>query len=237
LTQLTELRIEQYSGYLSMRPELAGLSRLRKLTLGPAGQRGEHVADLLQLSQLRELTLLDFQKGRLRIRGQAPPSLQLESLTLAMTLDYKPMCAVVHLPTLTALDPAFIDSTAWPLLPQLPRLRRLSIRPSDSLTPKGLASLCEALSHCLVLEELTLQYVYFVARNGSELSAELEQAGWAELLGSVPGARRLCVGGNVDSLVPVLPLHLPLLEHLELSSRSHLHLDASVHPNLRPRGI
>jgi hypothetical protein len=49
MTQLTELTLEQHSRHLHVRPELAGLTHLRKLTLGPAGDRGEHVAEPLAI--------------------------------------------------------------------------------------------------------------------------------------------------------------------------------------------
>jgi hypothetical protein len=82
MTQLTELHVEQYSEYMHVRPELAGLTHLRKLTLGPAGQLGEHVAELKQLSQLRELTLFDRSPQRLRLLCQPPHALQLETIQL-----------------------------------------------------------------------------------------------------------------------------------------------------------
>jgi hypothetical protein len=122
INQLTELSIEQYSSSMHVRPDLTGLADLGKLTLGPAGERGEHVAALKQLSQLRELTLHDDSAERLRLLCQPPDALQLESLTLtslSLKVDAETMRALIHLPTLTALDPSRSTDAAWPLLPQL----------------------------------------------------------------------------------------------------------------------
>jgi hypothetical protein len=150
MTQLTELYIEQHSERMHVRPQLAQLSHLRKLTLGTAGVNchdGEHVADLQRLSQLRELTLLDEYPERIRRLCQPPHPWQLESLTLpSLKLDEDTMRALLHLSTLTALIPERIAADAWPLFPQLSRLRRLSATPSDLLNSEGLASFCVSLS-------------------------------------------------------------------------------------------
>jgi hypothetical protein len=75
MRQLTELRIEQHSEHMHVRQELTQLHCLRKLTLGPAGWRGEHVDSLKQLSQLRELTFHDQFPDRIRLTGQRQPLL------------------------------------------------------------------------------------------------------------------------------------------------------------------
>jgi hypothetical protein len=211
MTELTELRIEQHSERMHVRSELAGLAHLRKLTLGPAGQMGEYVAELKQLNQLRELTLHDRRAERIHLLCQPPHALPLESLTLpSMVVVEATMRSLLHLPTLTALDPLFIESTAWPLLPQLPHLCRLSLRPSTSLTPAKLSSLCAALSHCSVLEYLTLKHVHFEADDRTRLTTQQMRAAWAALMNSVPNLRSLGVDGNVTRLLPALPLHLSL---------------------------
>jgi hypothetical protein len=235
MQQLTELSIEQFSVYLSMRPDLAGLAHLRKLTLGPAGQRGDHVAELKQLSQLRELTLLDDCAERLHLLCQPPHGLQLERLVLpSMTFHEGTMGDVLHLPTLTALYVFRIRPEAWLLLPQLPLLRCLSFYPT-ALSPEELASLCASLSNCAALEELTLIGVDIVSAVGLRLTVEHARAGWAALLNSVPNLRRLDVYADLTHLLPVLPLHLPLLEELVLSGRcaGDVNPFASVaHPNI-----
>jgi hypothetical protein len=232
MTQLTELTVKQQSLYMHIRPELAQLVHLRKLTLGPAGEVGEHVGELKQLSQLRELTLLDRNPERIRLLCQPPHALQLDCLSLPSTgLDAETMRALLHLPMLTTLDSCGMSSDPWPLLPQLPCLRCFSFHSYSSLTPEHLSSLCAAFSHCSALEELTLKYVRF-----SPLSAEQKRAAWAALLSSVPSLRRLGVYVDVTHLIPVLPLHLPVLEHLSLSGWGDGgvdHLASVAHPNVR----
>jgi hypothetical protein len=168
MTQLTELTLLQYGGLLYVRPELAHLPHLRKLTMGPAGWRGEHVHTWQQLTQLRELTLHDGYTDRIRLLCQPPHALQLESLTFAsMMVDEETMRALLHLPTLTALHPRCIRDDAWPLLPQLPLLRQLSFRSFLSLSREQLSSLCASLSRCSSLEDLTLCTVKFVSADGA----------------------------------------------------------------------
>jgi hypothetical protein len=239
MAQLTELHIEQHSEYMHMRPDLAQLTHLRKLTLGPAGESGEHVEALKQLSQLRELVFLDHFPERLRLLCQPPHSLQLESLTLRSTylgVDEETMRALLHLPTLTALLPRNISPDAWPLLPQLPHLRRVSFSLYDPWTPKSLISLCAALSRCSALVELTLKHVIFKAADFDELSAEQERASWTALLSSMARLRRLGIDGDLTHLLPVLALQLPLLEHLALSGWCDRDVDpfaSLAHSNLR----
>jgi hypothetical protein len=237
MTQLTELSIEQYGEYLHTQPDLARLPHLRKLTLGPAGEGGEHVESLRQLSQLRELTLHEDRPERIRLLCPPPHSLCLESLTLSsMHVNEVTMRSLLHLPTLTALHSLSVMPAAWPLLPQLPRLRRLSLSPSTSLTPGQLSSLCASFSHCSALEDLSLELVHFEADDRTRLTAEQIGAGWAALLSSVPNLRRLGIDGDLTDLLPVLPLHLPLLEHLTLSGwcDGDVNLFASLaHPNIR----
>jgi hypothetical protein len=219
MTQLTELSFRQNFESMYTRPDLAQLSHLRKLTFGPAGERGEHVESLKQLSQLRDLTLLDECPLRIRLLCQPPHALRLESLTLTSTrVDEETMRALLHLPTLTALEPHCIMPNAWPLLPQLPRLRRLSFFSPLKLFPEQLASsLCASLSRCSALDDLTLRFVKLMSEDRSSLTPEQEQAGWTALLSSMPNLRRLVVHGDPSDASLLLPHHLPLLEHLVLN--------------------
>jgi hypothetical protein len=151
-------------------------------------------------------------------------------------VDEATMRALLHLPTLTALHSARISFDAWPVLPQLPRLRQLSFSPYSSLTPSQLSSLCAAFSHCSALVDLTLKYMHFNAAEDGELTAEEERPGWSSLLSSVPNLRRLGVDGNVTDLLPVQPLHLPALKHLSLSNWGGREVDpfrTLAHSNLR----
>jgi hypothetical protein len=149
------------------------------------------------------------------------------------------MRALQHLPTLTALHPCRIAPGAWPLLPQLPLLRRLRLWPSGILTSDCLTLLCTSLSRCSSLKDLVLLYVSFMSDDGFTLSAEQERAAWAALLSSVPNLRRLGVYAEVTHLIPVLPLHLPVLEHLALSGWQRDYpfdednFGRVAHPNIR----
>jgi hypothetical protein len=241
MTQLTELNIELHSRYIHRWPELAHLPHLRKLTLGPVGEWGEFAAELKQLSQLRELTFLEDRPMRLRRLCQPPHALQLESLTFSsMELDEETMLALLHLPTLTALHPGRIssESDAWALLPQLPCLRCFSFSSYSWLTPTQLSSLCTAFSHCSSLVDLTIAQLSFKAEEGEQLTIEKERANWTALLSSVPHLRRLSIDGSMDSLLAVLPLHLPLLDHLMLTldGGGFFGVDSfasMAHPNVR----
>jgi hypothetical protein len=58
------------------------------------------------------------------------------------------------------------------------------------------------------------------------------------LLSSVPNLHRLGIHGDLTHLLPVLPLHLPLLAHLALSGLCTRGVDENpfaslTHPNLR----
>jgi hypothetical protein len=220
MTQLTELSIEQYSEHNVMHilPELTQLRQLRKMTLGPA-RFLDDIAELKRLSQLRELTLHEYHPERIRLLCQPPHSLQLETLVIPfMKVDETTMRALLHLPTLTALRPGRINADAWTLFHQLPLLRRLYFHPLELVMSEWLTSLCTSLSRCSSLEHLTLRKVHVsLGDDGSPLAAERQRAGWVALLSSVPRLRRLNVDGELTHLLPVLPLHLPLLEHLTLS--------------------
>jgi hypothetical protein len=89
----------------------------------------------------------------------------------------------------------------------------------------------------LSLEDLTLECVCFVSDDDSQLSAEQERAAWIALLSSVPHLHRLGIDdGDLTHLLPIMPLHLPLLEHLSLSGCCDDDVDPCsemAHPNVR----
>ena len=61
--------------------------------------------------------------------------MQLERIYLRhLNVDEPVMRALLHMPTLTELDPQSLLPPAWPLLPQLPALRRLTVRFYSELT-------------------------------------------------------------------------------------------------------
>jgi hypothetical protein len=150
---------------------------------------------------------------------QPPHSLQLESLRTDIQVGEVEMRALVHLPSLTELDPSLLAPAAWPMLPQLPHLRCLTLFPVDPLSREGASSLSAALSCCAALEELTLQ-VDFCKEDGSDASEETEQMRWSELLHSVPNLHRLNVRTQPTNprlpVLAVIPVHLPRLERLTL---------------------
>jgi hypothetical protein len=154
---------------------LVALPLLRNLAID-GSMEGTPLYGLKALSQLRELELEHVHSDDLVSMCQPPHSLQLESLRVSMDAEVGEveMRALVHLPTLTELDPSLLASAAWPMLPQLPHLRRLTLLPVDPLNREGASSLSAALSRCAALEELTLQ-VDFCQEDGSDASEETEQ--------------------------------------------------------------
>jgi len=71
------------------------------------------------------------------------------------------MRALLHLPTLTALESERTKSDAWSLLPQLPLLQRLSFWPGEQLTAQLTSSLSASFSQCKALTDLSLRGVEF----------------------------------------------------------------------------
>jgi hypothetical protein len=151
-----------------------------------------------------------------------------------MTLFAGAMHAVLHLPTLTALVVDHIGSDAWPLLPQLPRLRGLRLMSSDPLTPNQMPAMCAALSRCSMLVDLDVT-AGIESADRKPLDAEQGRATWAALLSSVPHLRRLDIRVDMAHLISVLPSHLPLLEHLVLRGWCNDPEDFAslAHPNVR----
>jgi hypothetical protein len=190
------------------------LPRLRKLVLSHVRWTAEQLAELKQLSELRELSLSRMQPHEIVTLCEPPHSLQLESIDVGATLDAVAMRALLHLPTLTALDHAGFEADGWPLLPELPLLQRLTLWPQHLLTAELTSSLSASLSRCETLTDLSLGYVRF----GDAATPEQIQARWSDILRSVPNLRRLHVAedDSVVSFLAVLPVHLPLLEHLLL---------------------
>jgi hypothetical protein len=232
MPQLTELRIEHEAAWTNMRLEALGaLPLLRKLTV-IGSLEGTPLDRLKQLSQLRELTLERVQSANFLSMCQPPHSLQLESLRTDIEVGEVEMRALLHLPTLTELDPASLAPSAWPLLPQLPRLRRLTIDPEvPGFTSEMTSSLSSSLALCATLDDLALTVLLSV-----DMLDEEECTCWTALLRSVPNVRRLFVRSVfVEPLLAVLPLHLPRLEQFVLRcwENNHVILEQLAHPTLQ----
>jgi hypothetical protein len=227
MRQLTELdvRCESYGTPLIARFDaLAQLPHLRKLSLFDIVLTDEWIAELKQLSQLRELRTLLSHRELIRL-CQPPHALQLEYIDLHdILVDESEMRAVLHLPTLTKLQPKYLRSAAWPLLPGLPLLRRVTIPIGPPLTAERTTLLSTTFSDCRALTELVLNNVDFRDDHGCEAIIEQQTARWTELLASVPQLQRFEVQTeHIPPLLAVLPEHLPQLVFLKLIifQRSH----------------
>jgi hypothetical protein len=221
MPQLTELDIRSWSYGMPLDARFDALAQLpqsRKLSLyglGNVDWTNEQLAEFKQLSQLRDLCIVLSRDNLFRL-CQPPHSLQLEHIDLCNILvDESVMRALLHLPTLTELAPACFLSAAWPLLPQLLLLRRLTVNYFPGLSDVRATLLTTALTGCRALTELSLGNVVFVDRE--DTTNEQQQARWAEILRSVPLLQRFKVDTRQAlSLLDVLPVHLPQLVHLEL---------------------
>jgi hypothetical protein len=236
MTQLTELRIDHEAAWSNMPLDvLVALPLLRKLTV-VGSFSGTPLYRLRQLSQLRELELGRVRSEDFMSMCQPPHSLQLETLRIEIGLceAERILRALLHLPMLTELEPHPFHPSAWPLLPQLPRLRRLTISPGVLFTGELASSLSESLAACAALDDLTLSFT-FTQADGSKLSEDEQRTGWAALLHSVPNVRRLVVGTQfVTPFLTVLPVHLPRLEQLVLRSWDRdVILARLAHPTLQ----
>jgi hypothetical protein len=195
MPQLTELSIFHTTIFplLELPPGmLTHFPRLRKLKLHRVDWTAQALAELKQLSELRELSFhSSFMQNVELVAVCAPPhSLQLESIKLErMSIDEMAMRALLYHPTLTALEATEIKADAWPRLPQLPLLCRLSFNPEGTLTTELTASLAAALSGGQALVDLSLPHVGFE----EALTEEQRSACWAQILRSVPNLRRLHV--------------------------------------------
>jgi hypothetical protein len=217
--QLTELSIDHQASWDNMRLDaLVALPLLRKLSLNGHGFEVP-LARLKALSQLRALMLEYVELDDLESLCQPPHSLQLETLICADTeLDEVAMHALVHLPTLTQLDVESILPEAWPLLPELPRLRQLAMEQCNLLNGPDMTALSEALSRCAALDDLAIS-LDFVLDDGKVPPEEEQRTRWTTLLRSMPNLVRLDADIQRSApLLAVLPLHLPRLERLLLRS-------------------
>jgi hypothetical protein len=228
MPHLIELSISHgssWNGLLELNALLA-LPLLRKLTLDVSDVTG-----LKELSQLRELTMERLPSEWLVWMCQPPHSLQLEALTVGLALGEIEMRALINLPTLTSLVSRALYPSAWPLLPQLPHLRCLTIFPGSALTDEHTTILSESLVRCAGLEDLTFSFYFPQAT-----SEEDQRACWSLLLPSLPNLRRLCVEtDNVGPLLTVLSAHLPRLEQLVLQcwDCNAVALTQLAHPTLQ----
>jgi hypothetical protein len=243
MRQLTELRISHSARWDGMQLDaLVALPQLRTLTIaGSLAQQNRALSGLRQLRQLRELTLKCIQPEDFALLCQPPHALQLEALRVDMGLGAHQMHALVQLPTLTELESPFVHPDAWPLLPQLPLLRRLQIVHAMEFTEALTSSLSSSLARCTALDELTLSVTFapsfWQQFYGVASTEEERQAQWTTLLRSVPNLVRLGVRlEDASSLLAVLPLHLPRLERLLLRSldvRGDVTLAQLAHPTLQ----
>jgi hypothetical protein len=220
MSQLTELDIRSWSYGMPLDARfdvLAQLPQLRKLALYGIDWTDGRIAELKQLSQLREL-FTDLASHTLIALCQPPHSMQLECIDLgSISVTQSVMLALLHMPTLTELQPKYLRSDAWLLLPQLPMLRRLTVNPFSVLSNARATLLATSLSGCRALTELELCGIVFEDADGGDATDEQQQAHWAEILRSVPLLQRFTVTTRPAlSLLAVLPAHLPQLVHLKL---------------------
>jgi hypothetical protein len=210
--QLTELRIEHIASWADMRLDaLCALPLLRNLKLISANFVIP-VLGVKQLSQLRELELELVRSADLVSLCQPPHSLQLETLRVDLEIGEVEMRALLHLPSLTHVEPRLFHRDAWPLLPQLPHLRRLNLRAKAWFTDESTSMLSAALTLCTALDDLTLTVV-FPPVVGGDPPEEEQRPRWSALLHSVPQLTRLEVlTGFAAPLFAVLPAHLPQLQ-------------------------
>jgi hypothetical protein len=169
LTHLTTLCIRQVCLLSEMRLDvLSQMPHLRSLSLNYVRWTDERLAELKQLSTLREFESIMSSEELFKF-CQPPHSLQLEHFHLTgIAVDVPLMRALLHLPTLTALEHLHLLPEAWPLLPQLPLLRRLGIGLFNDLTAEHTSLLSASLSSCRALTELTILHVSFVNGHGRE---------------------------------------------------------------------
>jgi hypothetical protein len=233
MPQLTELSIHHESSWDDVQLDaLVALPLLRKLTITGSFARTS-LCRLKQLSQLRVLHLDCLRPEGLMSMCQPPHLLQLEELVADVELDEAEMRALLHLPTLTRLEPSFCFPDAWPRLSQFPHLRRLYFSTHVDLTAAELtAFLSAALARCAVLEDLTL--LFNLSRITSE-DACAQRTCWSILLPSLSNIRRLTVGSFIflAPFIDVLPEHLPRLEQLTLSGWQSGVLAQLAHPTLQ----
>jgi hypothetical protein len=238
MRQLTELKFYHHASWRQMQLDaLVELPLLRKLTLN-AFKYGMPSFKLRQLSQLRELILNDIMPEDLQSLSQPPHSLQLETLRVGHWVGEETMRSLVRLPTLTELEPELLDPDAFPLLPQLPRLRKLTVACDCALKDHWSWRLSDALARCTALEDLTLSFEFEPA-DEEEDEEEVHRELWDDILRSLPNIRRLAVEtGSVVSLIAALSAHLPRLERLALYSfrsrvTSELVCTKLAHPTLQ----
>jgi hypothetical protein len=214
---------------------LQRLSHLRKLTLGPIRWTERRLLALQQLDQLRALSVRGMGSHELAALCQPPHWFQLDTFRHdAKTLTEHDMRALLHLPTLTALESERTKSDAWSLLPQLPFLQRLSFWPGEQLTAEKTSSLSASFAQCNALTDLSLRSVEF----DDAATPDQVQARWVDIFRSMPNVCRLTLFRfSIIPLLALFPMHLPLLYHLALTIHSPLeaesHLVQLAHPSLR----
>jgi hypothetical protein len=239
MPQLTGLSIHHEASWAEMKLDaLVALPLLRKLKLN-GFEHDIPLSGLKAFSQLRELNLEHVASIDFVALCTPPHSLQLDALIVDIGLKEEDMRALAHLPTLTHLTALLVIPGAWPLLPELPRLRRLSMAHYPFLLSGTQAiALSEALARCAALNDLAFS-LDFKRDDFSNASAEEQRARWTLLLRGLPNLRRLRVKtSSIAPLLAVLATHLPRLKRLVLisvysSSSCGVLLAQLAHPTLQ----
>jgi hypothetical protein len=167
---------------------LAQLPQLRTLSLSSLRWTDQRVAEVKQLSQLRDLDI-SVPHDELAALCQPPHVLQLERIDLRrISADGCLIRALLHIPTLTELAPCIIYPDAWPLLPQFPLLLRLTVNPCSALSDARATLLATSLSGCHALIALEPRGIVFEDADGEDATDAQQQARWAEIAQSATPA-------------------------------------------------
>jgi hypothetical protein len=235
LSQLTELWIQHGNEPLDFPlGVLAALPHLRKLRAGYINWNPQLLAEVKQLSQLRDLSIQSLQSNEIVALCQPPHVFQLERIALPGTYLYEGgMRALSQLPLLTSLELGCIKADAIPWLRKLTLLRRLTGKFESWMTSERTLSLSKSLSACNALTDLSLQFWF-----DDEITDEQRHTRWTGILQSIPNVRRLRIGHlSMAALLAVLPLQLPMLEHLWLRCWDRMDpvafLAQLAHPSVR----
>jgi hypothetical protein len=234
LSQLTELWIQHGNEPLDLPPGvLRALPHLRKLRAGYINWNPQLLAEVKQLSQLRELNVFNLQPHDIVALCQPPHVFHLECIAASMaSLDEVCMRALSQLPLLTSLEPQLLEEDVIPLLPQLKQLRRLLVDMDDEMPSELVLSLSTALAGCHALTDLSLQAWF-----DDNMTDQEQREHWTNILRAIPNVRRLHVEHPSLTLpLSILHSHVPLLENLSLQCHGTnplVFLAQLAHPSVR----